>query len=984
MPIWRKLPQPQQAQVKFTIEGVSIAITPSIVSALASVVSPIVQLSEPTSPVGITQPASNIVPTTATINGKISDDGGANCEGRFRYRENVLLTIQPATKDTYLQSSAPDTNYGSGTGVTIYDYSSNTRRGLLEFLITSIPTGAIIESAKLDLYYASYYNYNPVGKTVWAYRGTRADWVELEATWNSYKTSTAWTTAGGDYTATDGVSVAMPASYGWVEWDITNQVLYAQTNSVPVEVLVKFSAENQTTNRTSLDFYSSDYATASYRPKLIIKYWIPTDWDNNGGSYYRTNATFLSNLTSLVAVTEYEYQVQAKNSAGEGIWSSSAYFTTALTPSFIQAIGSVIAPTVVFGSLSITPSPVQAVASIVAPTVVLGSLSITPSYAQAIASVIEPTALSEARVTPDFVSAIATVSQPTVSIVVTVLSFVETTRQRVTPATTGSWVDIDLSSYIPAEATMAILHVRNSGSAAYQYGLRTKDPAVTDSRYAQLDITTQCWAMVKVGTNRNIQAWIGTGGSSSIDIYITGYTLAGVTGLVNGVSFAPTTGSWQTIDLSSYVPVGTKAAIFEVHNSSATARGYGLRMYGSGDNRAASSRYKNQFTFIVGLDSSRRCEAYRINTSVGFYLLGYINFGVVMNLNATAMTLTADGYYHNLPAIGGNASFGFFEVNATTNVNYALRKKGDVNDYYHNAYFHPFAIVPCDANGLVEGKIASTAVGFYLAGYAILAGLIIIPSPAQAVGSVVAPTVGLTAPTITPTPVSCIAQVAQPNVVQGNILYTPESTSAIARAIDPFIILSGIVPEPVSAIAGIVAPVIILTSMTITPTEITAIAEVNIPNVLVGGELYITPEYIQVLGDTVNPTVVLGSIIVIPNPDSAIGQVIQPNVRQGDLHITPAYGWALGQVIAPTVYAGVILISPDSAQAIARGLSPTVIEGSMTITPTFLRAIAQAISPAVTQGWEGRKLHLVISTSQARRLAISTSQKRKVEVMTGE
>ncbi|MCJ7669573.1 MAG: polymer-forming cytoskeletal protein [Dehalococcoidia bacterium] len=39
------------------------------------------------SPVSITQPASDINKTSVRINGKISDDGGATCEGRFRYRE---------------------------------------------------------------------------------------------------------------------------------------------------------------------------------------------------------------------------------------------------------------------------------------------------------------------------------------------------------------------------------------------------------------------------------------------------------------------------------------------------------------------------------------------------------------------------------------------------------------------------------------------------------------------------------------------------------------------------------------------------------------------------------------------------------------------------------------------------------------------------------------------------------------------------------
>jgi len=38
-------------------------------------------------PTAITQAATNIEATTARINGKITDDGGASCEARFRWRK---------------------------------------------------------------------------------------------------------------------------------------------------------------------------------------------------------------------------------------------------------------------------------------------------------------------------------------------------------------------------------------------------------------------------------------------------------------------------------------------------------------------------------------------------------------------------------------------------------------------------------------------------------------------------------------------------------------------------------------------------------------------------------------------------------------------------------------------------------------------------------------------------------------------------------
>jgi hypothetical protein len=52
--------------------------------------------------------------------------------------------------------------------------------------------------------------------------------------------------------------------------------------------------------------------------------WVTTDWQNT----LETDDTYYEDLTGLTANTEYEFQAQARNSAGEGEWSSSEYFTT--------------------------------------------------------------------------------------------------------------------------------------------------------------------------------------------------------------------------------------------------------------------------------------------------------------------------------------------------------------------------------------------------------------------------------------------------------------------------------------------------------------------------------------------------------------------------------------------------------------------------------------------------------------------------------
>jgi len=62
-------------------------------------------------PTAITQPASNVESTIATINGKISEDGGASCEARFRWRVytpfpyTFPFTFAPEGTETAWQNS---------------------------------------------------------------------------------------------------------------------------------------------------------------------------------------------------------------------------------------------------------------------------------------------------------------------------------------------------------------------------------------------------------------------------------------------------------------------------------------------------------------------------------------------------------------------------------------------------------------------------------------------------------------------------------------------------------------------------------------------------------------------------------------------------------------------------------------------------------------------------------------------------------------
>jgi len=135
-----------------------------------------------------------------------------------------------ATADSFVDSWAPGTNYGTATNYDgMPDFSINR-------LITSwtIDWGSIgtITSATVEGFGFGRYA-NPTTYAWQVDRVTRA-WTELGVTWNSADTGVPWTTPGGDYTTADEATASILNS-GGVEYftppiDITDIVKYWQTH----------------------------------------------------------------------------------------------------------------------------------------------------------------------------------------------------------------------------------------------------------------------------------------------------------------------------------------------------------------------------------------------------------------------------------------------------------------------------------------------------------------------------------------------------------------------------------------------------------------------------------------------------------------------------------------------------------------------------------------------------------------------------------
>ena len=179
--------------------------------------------------------------------------------------------LQPGSEgyDSYVYSSYPSTNYGNS----VYIYagkasSSQTYRGLLEFDLASIPADAVVDQATLTLYCRKL---STSSATLYLYRVTKG-WGESSVTWNS-----------------------QPATGSQIEGTLNLATSRYQAKEVELTALVQAWVEGSQVNQgvmlkengstTYGQCYSSDYGTASQRPKLEV-HWHQEPQPTTRSYYY--------------------------------------------------------------------------------------------------------------------------------------------------------------------------------------------------------------------------------------------------------------------------------------------------------------------------------------------------------------------------------------------------------------------------------------------------------------------------------------------------------------------------------------------------------------------------------------------------------------------------------------------------------------------------------------------------------------------------
>ncbi len=212
-------------------------------------------------------------------------------------------------KDAFIDQDKPDDRKGGTNELRVKSEDKKLKRSLLQFDLSTLPSGAAISSATLSLYVKGA---SGGAVTINAHKVT-ASWKETEVTWKARDkaASLLWATQGGDYSGTVVSSASVDDTKNvWRTWDV--QSLAADWVANPANNFGVILEAPAGANKEKV-FKSSEDGTATQRPKLEVCYTatglLTLEPDNSGDGVAGLTRTYAhtvqvgTGLTTAVNLT---------------------------------------------------------------------------------------------------------------------------------------------------------------------------------------------------------------------------------------------------------------------------------------------------------------------------------------------------------------------------------------------------------------------------------------------------------------------------------------------------------------------------------------------------------------------------------------------------------------------------------------------------------------------------------------------------------
>ncbi len=173
--------------------------------------------------------------------------------------------------DAYIFANEVGNNYGTVSTLRLKSSASGERNTLIRWDISSLPSGALLETATLE------FNISAPQAGTAAIHQSKRNWTELGATFATYNGTDAWQTAGGTGVFDRGADLL-----GSFDTSISG-VVEAHLSAAGVAYVGDWITTPSTNNGfilttdggSTMTFASSEASTETQHPKLTIGYYVP-------------------------------------------------------------------------------------------------------------------------------------------------------------------------------------------------------------------------------------------------------------------------------------------------------------------------------------------------------------------------------------------------------------------------------------------------------------------------------------------------------------------------------------------------------------------------------------------------------------------------------------------------------------------------------------------------------------------------------------
>ncbi len=175
-------------------------------------------------------------------------------------------------QDNWIFEWQPTNNYGTNTYGNGMGFYSDTKRSLIKFDVSDVPSEAIVTSAVLRLYMSKV----SADRTVQAYQVLQP-WTQMGSTWEIYDTGSDWNSDGCDGVGTDHASalagslaVTTADEDDWIEISLDASLVQGWVDGTITNNGVLLKVDNETSGE--MRFQPENYSTSTLRPQLVIEY----------------------------------------------------------------------------------------------------------------------------------------------------------------------------------------------------------------------------------------------------------------------------------------------------------------------------------------------------------------------------------------------------------------------------------------------------------------------------------------------------------------------------------------------------------------------------------------------------------------------------------------------------------------------------------------------------------------------------------------